>query len=138
ANWPTTGRSLVIDHTYHTALLKDPVYKSFLSYGSTDPIRKAKIQESYNFENIHVVPNLISYGPAGEHLTGFICHQNALLVATSPVSPAPEVRNLLSRYEIITDPQTGISFEYRQMGNSTLDSASDIVECSFGANVGVA
>src|SRR5262245_57713934 len=57
-NWPVGGRSLVLDHTYKTSLLKDPTYKQYLSYGSTDPLRKALIQEAYGFEGIHTVPNL--------------------------------------------------------------------------------
>lgn len=137
-NWPMTNRSLVLNHTYNVNLLKDPTFKNYLAYGNTDPITKAVIRQAYGFENISVVPNLTNYSPAGENLVGWINHLYAMLVATSPIMPAPEVRNLLTRYDIVTDPKTGITFEYRQMANATLDQAQYIVECSYGAQLGVA
>lgn len=137
-NWPTTGRQLVLDHTYNTPLLKDPTFKQYLSAGTTDALRKAKIQEVYGFESIPIVPNLTTYSPVGENLVGWVNWMYAMLVATAPIMPSPEVRNLLTRYDVVTDPKTGISFEYRQMANATLDQAQYLIECNFGAAVGVA
>jgi hypothetical protein len=84
-------------------------------------MRKAFVQQAYGFEDINVIPNLTSYTPAGENLAGFINHTSALLVATSPIMPTEEVKALLSHYTVVTDPRTGISFEYRQFGNAVLD-----------------
>lgn len=138
ANWPDTGRSLVLDHTYKAALLKDPAFKQYLSYGDTDPIRKAAIQEAYGFENIFTVPNLTALSPSGENLTGWINHASALLIATSPIMPTEDVRAVMSRYDVITDPDTGISIEYRRFGTASTDTTTEIVECNYGIGVGVA
>lgn len=136
--WPTSGRSLVLDHTYRTPLLKDNTYKQYLSYGATDPNRKAVIKEAYGFEDLPVVPNLTSYSPAGENLVGWIAWQYALLVATAPIMPTPEVRALMTRYDVVTHPSIGLSLEYRRFGDTTLDVTKETVECSYGASKGVA
>lgn len=137
-NWPETGRNLTLDHSYNVSLLKDPTFKQFLAYGSTDPLRKAKIQEVYGFENINVVPNLINYSPAGEFLEGFINWMYAVLVATSPIMPTPAVRQLLVQYDVVVHPSLNVAFEYRQWGAPQLDATQEAVECSYGAAKGVA
>ena len=137
ANWPERGRSLVLSHKYKTPLLKDPTFKQYLSYGSTDPLRKAAIQEAYGFEDIPIVPNLDSYSPAGENLVGWINWLYALLVATAPIMPTEEVRALMTRYDVVVHPKLGIAFEYRRFGDTTLDVSKEIVECSYGAAYGV-
>jgi hypothetical protein len=118
-------------------LLKDKTFAQYLSYGSTDPLRKGMIQEAYGFENINFVPNLNTYAAAGDYLQGFINHQNAMLVATSPIMPAPAVRQLLVSYDVVTDPATGITFEYRLWGAPSTDTTNEIIECNFGAAPGV-
>lgn len=98
-NWPVAGRSLVLDHTYATPLLKDPDFKQYLSYGTSDPIQKGRISQAYGFEDIGVVPNLSSYSPAGENLRGWIANQDAILLGLAPIAPTPEVRALMTKYE---------------------------------------
>lgn len=137
-NWPGRGRSLVLDHRYRTPLLKDPTFKQYLSYGATDPLRKALIQEAYGFEDMPVVPNLSTYSPAGENLVGWIAWMYAVLFATSPIMPTPDVRALMTRYDVVVHPTLGIAFEYRRFGDTTLDQTKEIVECSYGGNKGVA
>jgi hypothetical protein len=135
-NWPTDSRALTLDHTYNTPLLKDPAFKQYLAYGSTDPLRKGYVQQAYGFDSINVVPNLSTYSPAGENLRGWINHASALLVATSPVLPTPEVRALMSAYEVVVDSELGIALEYRRFGNVVLDSSNEVIECSYGAVLG--
>lgn len=137
-NWPARGRCLTLTHKYKTPLLKDTTFKSYLAYGATDPIRKAMIQEAYGFEDIPVVPNLDTYGPAGEFLQGWISWQYAVLMATAPIMPTAEVRALMTRYDIAVHPTIGIALEYRRFGDTTLDLTKETIECSYGAGKGVA
>jgi ATP-dependent protease ClpP protease subunit/ribosome-associated translation inhibitor RaiA len=136
--WPAAGRSLILTHQYRTPLLKDPTYKQYLSYGATDPNRKAVIKEAYGFEDLPIVPNLNTYSPAGENLVGWINWMYALLVATAPIMPTPEVRALMTRYDLVVHPSIGLALEYRRFGDTTLDVTKETVECSYGANKGVA
>jgi hypothetical protein len=128
----------VLDHTYNVALLKLATFKQYLSAGTTDALRKAAIQQAYGFEDIPIVPNLTTYGPAGEGLSGWVNHASAMLVATSPIMPSEEVRRLLAQYSVVTDPKTGISLSFRSFGDAVKDQGNAIVECSYGANIGVA
>jgi ATP-dependent protease ClpP protease subunit len=136
--WPQAGRSLTLAHTYKTPLLKDPTFKSALASGDTETLRKAQISQAYGFENINTVPNLTTFSPAGENLVGWINWLYAVLVATAPIMPTPEVRALMTRYDVVSDPKTGITFEYRRFGNVTLDKTQETIECSYGAAKGVA
>jgi hypothetical protein len=137
-NWPQVGRSLILDHRYFTPLLKDPSFKQYLAYGSTDPVRKAKIQEAYGFQDICIVPNLATYSPPNQFLVGLIAYAAAALFATAPIMPTPEVRKLITKWEVVVHPTLGTSFVYRRFGNAVLDRSSEIIECAYGGGVGVA
>lgn len=135
AQWPEIGRSLVLANTYKTPLLKDNTFKQYLSYGSTDPIRKAMIQEAYGFQDMYFVPALTNY--LATNTSGWINHQSAVLVAFAPIMPTPEVRALLTTYDIAVEPRSGAVLEYRKFGNVTTDLTQEVIESSFGAAKGV-
>ncbi len=80
---------------------------------------------------------MASFSPAGENLVGWVNHSSAVLVATSPIMPSPEVLNLLSNYHVAVDPRTGAALSFRSQGNAVLDQAYRIVEVAFGAAKGV-
>lgn len=137
ANWPMAARSLVLGATYYGSLLKDPSYKSALAYGSADPIQKGRIAEAYGFSNIFCVPDsLIPVN--GENLVGFINQLSAVLVATSPIMPAPATMAVMVSYDVMVDPTLGIALEYRLFGNAQLDNQTEVVECNYGYITGVA
>ncbi len=135
AEWPAIARSLVLTNTYKTPLLKDNTFKSALNYGSTDPIRKAMIQEAYGFQDIYFVPNLAAKLAA--NTVGWINHKSAVLVAFAPIMPTPEVRNLLTAYDVAVEPRSGAVLEYRKFADATKDQTNEVIESSFGANKGV-
>lgn len=136
AYWPLIARSLVLNHKYKTPLLKDNTFKQYLSYGSTDPIRKAMIQEAYGFQDMYFVPNLEDRLAA--NATGWINHQSAVLVGFAPIMPTEEVRALLTRYDVSVEPRSGCVLEYRKQANVTLDRTEEIIQSCFGAGPGVA
>jgi hypothetical protein len=136
--WPDTGRSLTLDHNFKIPLLKDNSFKQYLSYGSTDPIRRAMIQDAYGFEDIYTVPNLAAnYSPAGEFLTGWINHKSALLIGFSPIRPTQAVEKVLAMYQIAIEPESGICIEYRLWGVPQKDTSNEIVEANYGVGKGV-
>lgn len=146
-NWPDTDRSLILDHTYWTPLLEDPAFKAYYAAGTTETLRKQEISEAYGFETIDKIPNFSTYAPgpnnqsrtqaAQEYLYGFICWKYAMLIATAPIMPTEAVRALMVRYDLGTAPATGITLEYREFGNVTLDQETRVIECSYGAAPGV-
>lgn len=137
-NWPSSGRSLIVAHTYWQALIKDPAFKQYLAAGTDETLRRAAISSAYGFENMYPVPNLTTYSPTNENLVGWINWMYAVLIATAPIMPTADVRALMTRYDIVTEPKTGVTFEYRRFGNVTLDKTQETIECSYGAAKGVA
>ncbi len=136
AYWPAGTRTMSLDSTYHGNLLKDPAFKSYLNYGSTSVIQDAVITNAYGFNTINSLP-LSQYSPAGENLQGWINYKFAMLVATANIMPAPAVRQLLARYDLVVDPDTGISFAAREFGTAATDVTGSFIECSYGAKKGV-
>lgn len=134
ADWPDTGRSLVLATNYHTNLLKDPAVKRFDQSGSDGALREGSTGRIGRFDIFHT-PRLPHNS---QNLTGFACLPSAILFATSPIMPGPGVRRQLVSYDIIMDPDLGIGFEYRYWGSADQDEEREVVEVNYGRAVGEA
>jgi|GEM_PF-460919 len=132
ANWPMEGRSLILKSAYDVNVLKDASVKAAYAFGSAEPIRLGSIPSIFGLD-YYVVNALPSNG---ENLVGVLMHKSAILFATSPIMPADEVRAQLSAYEVVTNAETGISFEYRRWGNPDMDQRREVIECNYGYEVG--
>ena len=131
AGWPTSGRGLVLKSGYYRNLVTDLIDASL--YASDDPVKRGMLQgvagfnETYNSQTI----------PANaENLVGFAAAKSALIVAFSPIQPADEGR--IVAYDVMTDPETGISIEYRKWFDADLDTMKSVVEVNYGYAVGEA
>ena len=134
AEWPDAGRSLIVKSAYDINLLKDSTVKSALNFGSADPVQNGSVQKILGF-NYYMCNSI----PANaENLVGLAAFPSGIVVATSPITPSDEVRNQLSGYELVIDPTTGISFEYRRWGNADFDETREVIECNYGFGVGEA
>lgn len=132
ANWPAAGRSLVLNSAYDVNLLKDGAVKNAMAFGDNSPIREGRILRIGGFDyypDARVPAN-------AQDLQGFIVFKSAMLVAFSPVNPTAEVRQQLTRYEVVTEPVTGAQFEYRMWGDATKDTTKEIVESNYGKIAG--
>ena len=128
ANWPISGRSLIMGTGYDTQLKKDPSIKLALNINGTEVARQGIVPNIAGF-TYHHCPNL----PAnGEGLGGFAVGPGAIAFATAPVAPAAAVRGQLYAYEIATDAMTGITLELREWGSADKDRAYTVIECSYG------
>ena len=126
--WPDIGRSLILDAGHHENLLKD-VRMGNMNAGSTDPVRQGTLGGTVGGFTPYEVASL----PAnGENLAGMAILPSAIAVAFSPIQPAPAVRQQLAEYSIITDPDSGLSLEYRVWGDPDTDKQKEIIECNYG------
>lgn len=127
--WPEMGRGLLLDSDYDANLLKDPSFKHALNAASDSAIKEGKLfPRVFGFdyaENPNIPTN-------GENLVGMAVFKYAILVAFAPVPPVDEVRNAGTVWEMITDPATGITLEYRRFGNNVTDVATNVIESSYG------
>jgi hypothetical protein len=133
AKWPKVGRSLILNGEFDAALMKDTNIRLANSLGDNSAIREGNVGRLVGFDyyNSELVP------ANGENLVGFAAYQSALLVAFSPIEPAPGVRQNLSAYEVMTAP-SGITIEYRAWGDPDLDTDKAVLEVNYGSAAGEA
>jgi hypothetical protein len=132
--WPEGGRGLVLDSAYDANLLQDPSFKFALNAASDLAIKEGRLFPRVMGFDYTENPNI----PAnGINLVGFAVWKYAILVAFAPVPPVEEVRRAGTVWEMITDPATGITLEYRQFGTNTTDVATNVIESSYGYAAGL-
>lgn len=132
SDWPEAGRSLVLDSTYRGNVAKGLLKVN--EAGTDQALREGSVGRIASFD-VFSSPRIPGNS---EHLVGFATMPSALLVATSPIMPGPGVRKQLVAYNLVTDPDTGISFEYRYWGNPDKDQDREIIECNYGYDLGEA
>jgi len=133
AHWPSMGRLLFVSTTIDGALKKDPAYKLALNIGGSETIREGRLPNLSGFDYAFMA----NFPDNGEKLHGFAAFQSAILTAFCPVDPAPGVRQQLVSYDIVTDPETGISLNHRHWGVGMDDRDYEVVECNYGFAAGV-
>lgn len=135
AQWPKSGRSMVLNSTYHTALLKDNSIKAAYAYGDSGAIRDGVVPRVNGFD-MHDSPLVPTNG---ENLIGFTTLPFALCLATAPIEPTPEVMSKLSDYATWTlahPALAGITLTYRCWGDPDLDTSKAEVELAYGYGLG--
>lgn len=131
AKWPRIGRSLVLDDAYTTPLHKDLKDKGGVAtFGSLD---LGAAGARYGFDNI-IESDLV---PTTDNLRGFACLPSAILFGVAPIIPAEDLRTQV-QHEMITDPDTGLTFVYRRWGDADGDKVNRAIECFWGRAVGEA
>lgn len=127
--WPEGGRGLIIDSAYDANLLQDPSFKFALNAASDLAIKEGRLFPRVMGFDYTENPNI----PTNAwNLVGMAVFKYAILVAFAPVPPVEEVRNAGTVWEMITDPTTGITLEYRQYGTNNTDTATNIIESNYG------
>lgn len=134
ADWPVAGRSVILDSDYEGNLFKDDAVKLAANNGTDMALKEGSCGRLSGFD-IYQNPRLPA-NDAGK-FKGAMLFKSAILLATAPVAPAPAVRNLLSAYSLVVDPDTGIGFNYRQFGNAVTDVSNEVIEAAYGYAVGV-
>jgi hypothetical protein len=134
SDWPEGGRNLVIGTDYWVNLASSPYVKAFLNIGSTDTIREGKIGGLYGFEDTIENPRIPVTSDG--NLLGFLCYPSAVLVATSPILPAPGEMKLMVSYDLVTDEDTGLTFEYKYWGEPWNSADREIIESNYGSGLG--
>ena len=127
ANWPRVGRSLILNENYTGNLKKDPALKNAQASGSDQTLREGATGRISGFDIFEApVPT------NGLNLVGFAALPSALLIASAPIEPEQEVKDRLSDYRVMTDPDTGLTLTYRAWGSADFDQAKRIVEFCYG------
>ncbi len=134
ANWPSNGRGLILDSDYDGNLFKDTAIKAAMNKGDAGVINNGVVPRILGFD-YYECPSLPSNS---ENLKGVAVFNSGILIATAPITPTGDVRTQLSGYQVVTDPETGLSFEYRRWGNADYDQSREVVEANYGYIAGEA
>jgi hypothetical protein len=131
AYWPQIGRSLFVDSSYDAYLLKDNNVLKAMEFGGSEAIRQGRIPSIVGFD---YYPTTMIPGNS-ENLKGFAVYQSAILVGFSPIPPAGHLSKTVS-YQSLTDPESGLTIEYRGWGLENTDQTVDVIEVNYGFGKG--
>lgn len=128
AEWPSSPRGLILKSTYIGNVRKD--------------IKASGGISNVGFSAFGGLPNLAGFDIAtfnrmpnnGEKLQGFCVYPSAITTAFAPITPTPNVMKQLSVYTTYSDPDTGLTMEYRAWGDPDSDSSKEVIECNYGFN----
>lgn len=131
AMWPESGRSLILNSEYDAAALADRSILQSFSYGDSQPIQEGRIPRLVGFDYLSAPV----FPTNGENLVGLAALTYAILVAFSPIEPAPAVRALMVDYRSAT-ADNGLTLEYRNFGTAYGDKEMHVIECNYGYGLG--
>lgn len=132
--WPVGMRNLVVGTDYYGNLLIVPGLYATYSIGDSGVIRDGRVGRLYGFEETLEAP-LIPQTTDG-NLVGWAAWPSAVLVATAPILPGPGEMKQMVNYDVVTDDQIGLSFEYKYFGAPLNSQDYEIVECNYGSGLG--
>jgi len=119
--------NLISSAELYERLLADGNVSKSLEFGGSEAIREARIPRLVGM-NIYETNALPLGGTLS--LIGFVAHQDAIGVAVRTLMPQSSAP--YEAVEIVTDPQTGLSFTYRRHFNPGRGKMFANVECLFG------
>lgn len=125
AEWPEVGRGLILNSDYDGALCKDLNAKDAINNKTARPGEVPGLL-GFDYYRTNKVP------ANAQNLVGMAVHVSAILVAFSPIEPAPSVRKDLAEYSVVTDPRTGAVFEYKEFGSAQMDNEQSVIESNYG------
>ena len=131
ANMPIFPRSLVVDTTYYTALLKDVAIQNSNAFGGSEAIREGRIPNLMGFD---LYQSTLIPGNS-ENLTGFATHPSGLAVAMRYL--APQDGNTYLTASPLTDP-SGITIGLRDWYDNDSGIRKRLFECVYGYVTGIA
>lgn len=127
ADWPDAGRSLILKTSYHAALRKDNVVQQANTFGSSEPMRRGVIPSLDEFDMLfksNVIP------ANGENLVGMAVVPDAILVAIRYLQPLKPAEYITA--QPISDPETGVTFGYREWYDRDSGELRAAIEANYG------
>lgn len=135
AKWPRTGRGIIVGPTYIAGLKKDMNANGGMATFNRDANGNAvnfPELSGFSIADTNIIPT------NGENLIGMAVFNSAILAGFAPIEPTPEVSAQLTSYEAYSDPETGITIEFRAWGDADTDTSKRTIEVNYGFNVGEA
>jgi hypothetical protein len=127
ADWPMENRHLILLPPYITGL-----------FAGLPNITMTRLGDQLIEEG--TLPRVETFRPVefarlphnNVRLRGVACLPSAVGLAFAPIEPDEAIRQQLSRYELITDEETGLQMVYKAWGDPDANISYEVVECSYG------
>ena len=127
---PDQSPNLVLDGAYYAGLGKDPAVKDLSASGAmTAQTGITARHAGFDIYENGVIASSTPYG-ATEYLRGFACLPQAMALAIRP--PALVGSAAYDVNEIVTDPESGLSLNYRQHVNTSTNTLWGTIEILMG------
>lgn len=122
------NRSLILSNAYFTQLRKDASVKGRDGVFGSDAFNSGVLPDICGFTvyRSNAIPG------NSENLTGFACTPAGLAVAVRPVKPQPGAEKVLESFQIVTDPETGLSLGYRSWYSAKTGTKWGAFEAVYG------
>jgi hypothetical protein len=119
--------SLVADVDIYDALLGDSNITQAFQYGGSEAIREGRIPRLFgmNVYETNVLPSLTTT------IGAFIVHPDAMAVAMRQFSSVVPT-SAYEAFETVTDPESGITMQYRRLYDPNVGKMYASFECLFG------
>jgi hypothetical protein len=124
---PLDNINLVSSAELFNSLLGDSNVTNAMNFGGSEAIREARIPRLLGMDVYET--NALPLGGTLS-LIGFLAHQDAMGVAVRTLMPQSSAP--YESVEVVTDPETGLSFTYRRHFNPGRGKMFANVECLFG------
>jgi hypothetical protein len=128
-NVPRANRSLVVNPSYYATLASDAGIQAAYAYGGSEAIRNNMIPRVHGFD----VYEYSGLDANSENLGGFVCGQEALLLATRQPS-IPE--NWSGALESVQDPESGLTIQLRNFYDGLTGAQYLSATLIYGVQVG--
>ena len=129
SKWPQSGRSLIMGPTLYGNVLSNTTLIAS-SYGNPRPVQEGQLNSIVGF-----TPYAVTNLPVNnEILQGFICNQNALLLANA--YHVPSDGNNYNTVQRISDPETGLVMGYREWYDPKLCKMQRAFDVLYGTAIG--
>lgn len=122
------NRSLILSNAYFTQLRKDASVKGRDGVYGSDAFNSGVLPDISGFTvyRSNAIPG------NSENLVGFACVPAALAVAVRPVKPQPGAEKVLESFQVVTDPETGLSLGYRSWYSAKTGTKWGAFEAVYG------
>lgn len=126
ARWPKQMRSAILNPDFYGNLFKSGVglnvQQAGAIYGEGEVSRVAGF-ETHEFAEM---PD------NDEDLAGLAVYQSAILVGFAPVTPTEAILSSLHDYQEVTDPDTGLTLQYKHMAKAFTGEEAQVLEIHYG------
>lgn len=129
--WPKSRRSVILDSAYDGNLFKSTMPYNVSGLPGSMTTGESRPVAGFDTYECPIIP-----GNGTENIVGAAVYESAVLVAFVPIEPLPQLQATVVKYQAYSDPDTGLTLEFRETVDGLHDTVYQTIECNYGYGVG--